>query len=131
MTIDNFPVFAKTVTTSFQALVKSPNVFVVDVDGDLYAHYLAAFPAGSNPLFRNKTEHDCGSCKHFIRRAGTVVTVDDNGELSTVWDRAADDQDLGPYAVVASRLCHVVRAATVVDGDARGRHRRGRLPEGC
>src|SRR5271157_2854107 len=44
----HFSAFAKTVSASFQDLVKDPNVFVVDLEGsELYAQYLAAFPRGT------------------------------------------------------------------------------------
>jgi hypothetical protein len=80
----------------------------------LFGEYLAAFPAGSDPVYKTTTEHDCRCCRHFIRRAGNVVTVDDRGNFRTVWDRAAEEAD-GPYRVVAARMRDVVRAATVRD----------------
>ncbi len=106
--------FYEIVAKSFQALVKAPNVFVVDVGGDaLWGMYLAAFPEGTNPIFRKKTEHDCSCCKHFIRRAGNVVVIED-GALRTVWDQAAESAP-APYNVVASALRDAVKAAVVVD----------------
>lgn len=122
MTVDHFPAFAKTVSESFQALVKSPNVFVVACDS-LYEEYLAAFPEGTNPIFKTRGEHDCGCCRHFIRRAGSVVTVDELGCLCTVWDQAALVA-LGPYRAVAERLQDIVRTASIADlfrvGDREG-----------
>jgi hypothetical protein len=81
--MDNFSAFAKVVATSFQDLVKSPSVFVVAAD-TLVEEYLAAFPAGSDPVYKTTTEHDCRCCKRFIRRAGSVVTIADGGELRTI-----------------------------------------------
>jgi hypothetical protein len=115
MAVDNFPGFAKTVAASFQALAKGQSVFVVGVDGDaLYEAYLAAFPAGTNPLFKTRAEHDCSCCKHFVRRAGSVVTIGDDGTLRTIWDQAAEEA-AGPYRAVAARLQDIVRAASVCD----------------
>src|SRR5208282_6386757 len=109
------PAFAKMVAVSFQDLVKSPNVFVVSLeDVDLYAEYLASFPPGTNPLFKKRTEHDCSCCKQFIRRGGSVVTVNEAGGLSTVWDRAAEEAQ-SPYSVVAMRLRDIVRSASICD----------------
>jgi hypothetical protein len=114
MSVSKFPAFAKMVAASFQECVKNPNVFVVDLDGDaLYAKYLAAFPEGTNPIFRKKTEHDCSCCRHFIRRAGAVVTIE-NGVVCTVWDRAAENAP-APYREVASQLRDAVLAAAVRD----------------
>lgn len=115
MTTDKFHIFAKTVATSFQALVKAAQVFVTGVDGDaLYQSYLAAFPEGTNPIFRKQTEHECSCCKQFIRRAGNVVTVNDQGDIRTVWDDAAEKAP-HPYDVVAKTLRDTVRARDISD----------------
>lgn len=111
---DTFPTFAKMVAKSFQDLLKASDVFVVAVDGDaLYQQYLTAFPEGTNPIFKKNTEHDCSCCRHFIRRAGSVVTFVD-GKLSTIWDRAAEEAP-APYNTVATKLRDMVQAASVCD----------------
>lgn len=113
MSVNKFPAFAKLVAASFQERVKSANVFVVDLEGDaLYAQYLAAFPEGTNPVFKKNTEHDCSCCKQFVRRAGCVITIDDVHR--TVWDRAAEDAP-APYREVAIHLRDLVQAAGVRD----------------
>jgi hypothetical protein len=110
-----FPGFAKLVAASFHELTKSSTVFVADIDGDaLYATYLAAFPDGTNPIFRKNTEHDCSCCKHFVRRAGAVIEIAADGQVRTVWDQAATTAP-GFYAEVATRLRDAVRAAGVRD----------------
>lgn len=115
MTVDKFPAFAKVVATSFQAIVKASQVYVTGVDGDaLYQCYLAAFPEGTNPLFKKQTEHECSCCKHFIRRAGNAVSVDDRGIVSTVWDDAVNKAPY-PYDVVAAALREAVCAADISD----------------
>lgn len=106
--------FAKMVAASFQDLVKDTSVFVADLDSDaLWAEYLAAFPEGTNPTFKKNTEHDCSCCRHFIRRAGGVITIED-GKVDTVWDRAAEFAP-APYRGVASRLHDVILAVGVRD----------------
>jgi hypothetical protein len=110
---DYFPAFAKTVAATFQELVKGP-VFVVRAEGDaIWAEYLAAFPEGTNPVFRKNAEHDCSCCRHFVKRAGAVVAIDGSA-LRTVWDRAAEEAP-GVYREVAARLRDVVRLSHVVD----------------
>lgn len=112
--MDVFPVFAKIVAKSFQAIVKQPNAFVADVEGDaLYAKYLLAFPEGTNPIFKTNTEHDCSCCRQFIRRAGCVVAIE-GGKLRTIWDEAAEEAP-APYNIVATALRDTVRAGTVSD----------------
>lgn len=115
MTTNHFAPFAKLVAASFQTLVKAAQVFVVDVDSDaLYEQYLAAFPEGTNPLFKKATEHACSSCRHFIRRAGAVIVVTDQDQVRTVWDAAAEKAP-HPYNVVAAALRDAVRAAPILD----------------
>lgn len=107
MPVDNFPSFAKYVAASFSEITKT-NPFVTNTDPDaLYAAYLAAFPTGSNPVFKERTEHDCSCCKNFIRRVGAVVNVQPDGSLRTVWDEAAKSAP-EPYRTVAARLRRLV-----------------------
>ncbi|OPZ35122.1 MAG: hypothetical protein BWY99_02334 [Synergistetes bacterium ADurb.BinA166] len=114
MSMNHFPAFAHMVAASFQDRVKDEVVFVADLDGDdLYARYLSSFPEGTNPTFKVNTEHDCACCRHFIRRAGTVVSVMD-GVVRTVWDQAANKAS-GPYKEVATSLRDAVRAVGIRD----------------
>lgn len=116
MSTDNvFTRFAKLMARSFQELTKdAPNVFVADIEGDaLFEKYLAAFPDGTNPIFKVRTEHDCSTCKQFIRRAGAVIVLDD-GKVRTLWDKAAGSAPEF-YAVVATQLRDAVLAAGVGD----------------
>lgn len=111
----NFSAFARLVADSFQELTKNAVVFVADLDGDeLWAKYLAAFPEGSNPIFKTRTEHDCSCCKQFVRRAGCVVTISEGGKVRTVWDRASERAE-GPYAVVAAELRKAVSSVGIRD----------------
>lgn len=113
--VNNFPAFARLVADSFQRLAqRAPSVFVSAVTGDaLYAAYLAAFPEGTDPIFKTRTEHDCSCCKGFIRRVGNIVTVDD-GHIRTVWDEAAKSAP-APYNTVAKVLRDLLRSSPVDD----------------
>lgn len=115
--IDNFQPFARQVAVNVQAILKKDynTIFVVDVDGDeLYQTYLGAFPEGTNPMFKVRTEHDCSCCKRFIRRIGNIVTVTTSGGIITAWDDAAE-QAPGHYRVVAQALRDKVRAGRIAD----------------
>ena len=114
MAINDFPKFAKLVAADFQTLTKSTNVFVVGLDSDaLYAQYLAAFPPGTNPIFKKQTEHDCSCCKGVIRHVGAVVTVED-GKVRTIWDKAAEKAP-APYNIVAAQLREMVLSTPISD----------------
>ncbi|HEY8924295.1 MAG TPA: hypothetical protein VIU64_07935 [Polyangia bacterium] len=115
MTTNKFPIFAKAVAASFQAICNASQVYVTGVDGDaLYQRYLSAFPAGTNPIFKKRTEHDCSCCRQFIRRAGNVVSVDDHGGIRTIWDEAAEEAP-HPYNVVAAALRDAVLAESIAN----------------
>ncbi len=104
----DFIKFSKAITKRFDQLSK--NELFVSVDGNaLWAHYLASFPEGSDPLFRERTEHDCSCCKQFIRNIGTAVSIVD-GKLETIWDVTGQDF---PYDVVAQRMAEFVKAAPI------------------
>jgi hypothetical protein len=112
MSVNAFPAFALLVASSFQRC--AAQAFVVSLEGDdIYARYLASFPEGTNPIFKTRTEHDCSCCRQFIRRAGGVVTIED-GEVLTVWDKAAKSA-AAPYREVATALREMVRAADIRD----------------
>lgn len=77
--------------------------------GDIFAGYLAAFPDGSNPIFRTRTEHDCNCCKQFVRRLGTVVSIK-NQVVKTVWGGL----DLPyPFKAVADAMDEYVRSLPI------------------
>jgi len=74
---------------------------------DLYSKYLAAFPEGSNPIHRKKTEHECNCCAGFIRHMGHMVIIDPQTLLMTsIWDVAIKDPI---YQQVADTLANHVK----------------------
>lgn len=75
---------------------------------DLWQTYLSSFPEGTNPIFRERTEHDCQCCKQFIRACGNVVAIVDN-KLTTIWDIKVDSF----YQAVADALAEKVRSAAI------------------
>jgi hypothetical protein len=96
--MSDFHPFATAVHKRFVELSKQ-ELFVVKTD-DLFADYLAAFPEGTNPIYRTNTEHDCSCCKNFIRNLGDVVAIID-GKVETIWDVPGL---LSPYKEVAAAL---------------------------
>lgn len=78
---------------------------------ELWAAYLAAFPPGTNPTFRKRTEHDCGCCRHFVRDLGGAVAVTDGGVVTTLWDRVPAGEH--GYGEVAAAMAALVRSRPV------------------
>ena len=105
----DFEVFSSKVHAQFTKMSKD-ELYIVDISGDiLYELYLSAFPEGTNPIYKERTEHDCSCCKNFIRNIGPVVSIQNN-ELVTVWDVV--DVPF-PYDVVAKVLADRVRSTKI------------------
>jgi hypothetical protein len=72
---------------------------------NIFDAYLSFFPDGTNPIFRERTEHDCQCCKSFIRNLGRIVAIKDQ-KIYTVWGEIGD---LCPtYSVVAAAMDELV-----------------------
>lgn len=107
----NFNVFKSAVSAQFAKMSSSP-LFRTNTTGDeLWATYLSAFPEGTNPLYRKRTEHDCSCCKQFIRTIGDVVTIKD-GKLVSIWDIAPTNT---PYDLVAAAMSAAVKSCNISD----------------
>ena len=108
--MNNFNTFAQAIRERFDHIAQSP-LFVVDIDPDaLWVAYLAAFPAGADPIYKTNTEHDCNCCKGFIRHVGAVVSIDPvTMQMQTLWDVPAQS----PYKEVAGVLHALVLNAPV------------------
>ena len=107
----NFNVFKKAVATQFAKMAKSPLFVTAATGDDLWATYLAAFPEGTNPIYRERTEHDCSCCRQFIRNIGNVVTIQ-AGKLVSIWDIEPTGT---PYDLVAAAMSSAVKAWPVAN----------------
>lgn len=107
--IMNFSVFKRAVARRFEEMKKF-QLYRTDVDKDqLWSTYLSSFPAGTDPMFRERTEHDCSCCKSFIRSVGNVIAVNDKMEMMSIWDiNIIDDEPA--YQAVADCLATLVKA---------------------
>jgi hypothetical protein len=102
-----FTIFGNAVHTRYNELAAN-ELYVTDVD-NLFEQYLAAFPPGTNPIHKTRTEYDCQCCKQFIKRLGVLVAIQDNRTVS-IWDNLDVPE---PYKTVADYLSQVVRVAKI------------------
>ena len=103
-----FKQFGVAVARQFQSMTAT-GLFRTAADKDvLWETYLNSFPPGSNPIYKQRTDHDCCACRHFIKMLGGVVTVVDN-ELLTIWDVAIGE----PYRTVAAAMATYVRSQVI------------------
>ena len=103
-----FSVLKKAVALQFDVM-KGHQLYRVQVDKDqLWDVYLSSFPAGSNPLYKQRTEHDCQCCKSFIRAVGGIVAIID-GQLVSLWDVRVGN----PYQPVVDALSALVKSSPI------------------
>lgn len=111
--MSNFNKFSSQVSANTAAILKEPRerLFSMDVTGDeVYAAYLAAFPAGTNPMLKERTSHDCSTCRNFIKNIGSLVLVQENGSIVSVWDNIKTGDE---YEVVAAALSNLVKSKNI------------------
>lgn len=91
---------------------KADYLFEVNLDKDeLWETYLNSFPAGTNNLYRERTEHDCSCCRHFIKSIGNAVMIKDN-QIHTIWELNLGDTT---YQPVCDALDAFVKSHSVTD----------------
>lgn len=103
--LPEFRVFQAAVQKQFKRMQGLP-LYRVALDKDkLWEKYLGAYPDGTNPIFRERTEHDCSACRHFVKTIGNIVAIED-GKLVSLWDFQVE----GHYQVVADALAAFVKS---------------------
>lgn len=106
----DFAAFADRIRSRLNLLTQNNEVYHVSVSRDvIWETYLASFPAGTNPIFRERTEHDCACCRQFVKGVGGLVALDSDGKLLTIWDIEGE----GTYGIVSQRMNEFLSAQTI------------------
>jgi hypothetical protein len=107
--MSNFHVLKVAVEKQFN-MMAGHNLFRAQVDKDvLWNIYLDSFPPGTNPVFRQRREHDCSCCRQFIRAVGNAVAIIDRKKVS-IWDCEINDPT---YRAVAQAMAELVTSAPI------------------
>lgn len=82
---------------NFKEITKNADyLFEVDVNSeDLWNLYLDSFPKQYNKVYRERREHDCSCCRHFIKDIGNAVVIKDN-KVYTIWDFETNSEEYQP-----------------------------------
>ena len=91
-----FHEFRERLAENFDQIVILRNAVLFETDANkdrLWTIYLHSFPAGSNPIYRTRTDHDCSCCRHFIKEIGPLVWFDDEMKPHSIFDFTVEDQN--------------------------------------
>ena len=109
--MSGFHEFKIKIQEQFKEMAKH-DLFVTAIEKDLlWDTYLGSFPEGTNPIYKERTEHDCQCCKQFIRACGNVVAITHEGFLMSIWDIKINNH----YQDVADALSASVKTADIKD----------------
>lgn len=111
--MSNFSTIKTAVEARIDNMIKGgPPLYRTDVSKDeLWDTYLNSFPYGTNPIYKERTEHDCQCCKQYIRRMGNAVAIV-KGEVQSIWRVKGLES---PYAEVAKALAELVESRPIRD----------------
>ncbi|MCK9458790.1 MAG: hypothetical protein M0R80_04060 [Proteobacteria bacterium] len=111
---DNFSTLESAMREHVNLMTKDvKSLFVTSADRDtLWNLYLSSFPKGTNEIVKTRTEHDCSSCRHFVKQFGNAVSIK-NGVITTIWD--FDLPQDSRYAPVVEALAEYVNSQPVID----------------
>lgn len=106
----NFMTIKEAIQTQLDRMCEH-ELFEVEVErSTLWDLYLSSFAEGTNPIYKERTEHDCNCCKSFIRQYGNVVAIID-GKVESLWDVIVGDN----YQVVVDALAAKVKGLPICD----------------
>lgn len=85
----DFTLFRDAVTKKFLSLTSKKDLVFLksSISGDdLYDIYLNSYPQEINGIFRVRQHYDGNYDKNFIRRLGTLIAIDKEGNKDTIWN---------------------------------------------
>lgn len=85
----------KKIQAKFAEMCKSGKLFRVELSGQqVWDTYINGFTKEEDPVFRdpNSSSHNCNNCKNFIRRYGNVVSIDENYNITTMFEVDCEEE---------------------------------------
>ena len=104
--MSDFDLFSRAVHERLNDLMASGECFRVAPPEDIFTTYLLAFPEGTDPMFRERTVHDCSCCKQFVRGFGLMVNITPE-QVRTIWDNYETLPE--PYQTVSRRMSELIQ----------------------
>jgi hypothetical protein len=108
--MNNFKPFAEALCLHFDSMSEN-ELYCVDIPGQtIWEMYLEAFPEGTNPIYRVRTEHDGSYDRSVIRKIGNLVVINEDGSFTTIWDIPNLSY---PYKEVCATLAFIIKSAAI------------------
>ena len=97
----------------FNNITKDANLlYMANVDKDeMWLCYLNSFPPGTNEIYRERREHNCSCCRHFIKQIGNAVVIKDS-KVHTIWEF---DTGSTTYQPVVDALDRFIKSHPITD----------------
>jgi len=107
----DFKQFSKAIKKQFDKMTQQGKLYKTNTTrDDIWDTYLKSFPEGTNPIYKERTVHDCNCCKNFIRDVGNAVIINDDYSLTSIWDIKIDDDT---YQVVTDAMSQYVKGKEI------------------
>lgn len=87
--------FNKKLQEKFTQMSQTGKLFRSELAGQqVWDLYIGSFTKETNPIFRDplSTSKNCNHCKNFIRRYGNIVSIDENYNITTIFDVQPDEE---------------------------------------
>jgi hypothetical protein len=112
----NFKNFNNKIKAQFQKMCATGKLFKSSVTGNqVWDTYISSFKPEDNGIFRdaNSSEHNCNCCKNFIRRYGNIVSINEHGNLESIFSISI--LDVGEYQLSTMACCELLETSTIQD----------------
>ncbi len=99
--------FNKTIQAKFDQMCQTGKLFRVALTGaQIWDLYLKSFTREDDPVFRdpNSSVHNCNHCNNFVRRYGNIVSIDENFNITTMFDVEADEEFKNTAVVLSKAI---------------------------
>lgn len=95
------------INAQFQRMCKTNKLFRSEINGDeIWELYLKSFDRVDDPVFRDPKSslNNCNLCKNFIRRYGNIITINENGEMETIFSNLDDVEEYTKSVIACDNL---------------------------
>lgn len=108
-----FKIFNEQIQKQFAIMCKTGKLFRSSVTGiEVWNLYLSSFKDAK--IFRDpeSSEHNCNNCNNFIRRYGNIVSINNNGNIESIFSNI---DNVGEYTDSAKACVMVLETSSIVN----------------